>query len=376
MIDGSDDVWRMRRTMTQYVLVFIAAATAGSAWNSTVFAQEAHFVLTGYGTTGYEARITDSLRHNFSASFSPVTLFQMGEDMLFEGELDFEFDGTSTTTNLEHAQVHYLGFERVQMTAGKFHLPFGIWMHPNWINKMPDPPLLYGHAHGGVAEEALLPILFDVGVMAKGKQRISETWVVGGALWVSQGPALVSEEHDDHAHEEHDGGHAASVEVPEVGYGVNYVDNNANKMVGARLRFMNRWNFMVDLAGFHAKYDAENRLGINGANLSVKWQRGRLDVRGEGILLRQEFWHGQSVEGVNRGGYYLQVTRRMGAYEPVIRWSHLPTSRVEGEHVQAARRQLAVGLNYWITPSIPLKVAYQRAWDGPDGVLVQWAFGF
>lgn len=361
--------------------VFAVLLFAASLGGPRALAQDVNFVLTGYGTTGYEVRVADSLAHDFSASFTPVTLFKMGENVLFESETDLGLHDGSTSITLEHAQVHYLGWNRVQLTAGKFHLPFGLWMHPTWINKMPDPPLLYGHAHGGVAEKALLPILFDVGAKAMGKIPIGSRWALGISGWVSQGPTLVSGGHEaEHGHGE---GHEAAsgeehapLEIPQVGYGTNYADNNANKMMGGRLRLMNRRNLMVHLAGFYATYDAAGRLGITGANLSVKWQPAPFDLRGEGILLWQEFSHHTAAETARKGGYYLQLTRRFGAYEPVVRWSHLPATHLEETRVQAERRRLAVGLNYWITPSIPVKAAYQWALDGPNGVRLQWAFGF
>lgn len=361
--------------------VFAVLIAAVAVWGPRAAAQDVNYVLSGYGTIGYEAQSTDSLRHDFSASFTPVALFKMGENVLFESETEFELHDGSTTTTLEHAQVHYLGWNRVQLTAGKFHLPFGIWKHPDWINKMPSPPLLYGHADNGVAQGVLLPILFDVGVKAMGKLPVGRSWALGGTVWVSQGPSLASEESGGgHAH---GGGHAGdeenhhgAVEVASIAYGVNYSDNNANKMVGGRLRLMNGRNVMVGVAAFHAAYDPEARLGVTGANLSIKWQPGSFDLRAEGALLRQEFRHESEADEVWRGGYYLQVARRMRAYEPIVRWSHLPASHVEGSRVQAQRRQLAVGLNYWITPSIPVKAAYQWEVDGPDGLQVQWAFGF
>lgn len=365
------------RTLSLLLALFIAATLLGPQTR----AQPVNFVLSGYGTTGYEARLADSSAHDFGASFSPVGLFKMGDDVLFESELDFGLHDGTTSLSLEHAQVHYLGWNRVQFTAGKFHLPFGIWMHPTWINKMPDPPLLYGHAHSGVAEEALLPILFDVGAKAMSKISLGSGWSLGTSLWISQGPKLVAETGEE-GHE-----HAAApetalteeephLEIPRVGYGISFPDNNENKMVGGRLRFMNRTNMMIGLAGFYARYDPAGELGITGTNLSLKWQPGRYDLRGEGILLWQQVAHHEEEETARKGGYYLQLTRRIRAYEPVVRWSHLPASTLEGAPVQSERRQLAFGLNYWITPSIPLKASYQWALDGPDGVRLQWAFGF
>lgn len=352
-------------------LVFVAA----SLWGPQATAQDINAVFGGYATTGYEARNLDNVHHDFSASFTPVGLVKMGEDFLFEGEVDVGLHDRGTTTTLEHAQIHYLGWNRIQVTAGKFHLPFGLWMHPSWINKMPDPPLLYGHAHGGVAERALFPILFDVGAKVMGKVPLGDQWGLGVEAWISQGPAKTSESGGHH----HDNGHEASHEsstVPPIRYGTNYSDTNANKMVGGRLRVMSPRTFMIGLGGFHARYDPDGHLGLTGTNLSLKWQPGRFDFRVEAVLLRQEFVHHSAVDVAQREGYYIQITRRMGMYEPVVRWSQLPSAHAGGHHIQSQRRELALGLIHWFTPSIPLKASYQWRLDGADGVRVQWAFGF
>ena len=111
-----------------------------------------NFVLAGYGSATYDAFTVDEFTNNFSASVSPVLLFSMGEDILFETELEFGLSGEVTSTSLEYAQIDYLGFDRVQIIAGKFLLPFGLFserLHPTWINKMPSAPLLY---HSGCPE--------------------------------------------------------------------------------------------------------------------------------------------------------------------------------------------------------------------------------
>ena len=115
---------------------------------------------------GYAAQTEDDFEHNFISTLSSVLLYQVGPDVLFESELEFELEEAGTETHLEHAQVHYLGFEDIQLTAGMFHFPFRVWMHANWVNRMPTPPLLYEDTHGAPAQNGLMPIPFDVGVKA------------------------------------------------------------------------------------------------------------------------------------------------------------------------------------------------------------------
>lgn len=365
-----------------------AAANAGSLSN---------VVLTGYGGALYDATLGQDLAstpNDFSASISPVLLFGMGENLLFEAELEFGVEGSSTTTTLEYAQIDYLGFEKVQFIAGKFLLPFGIFgerLHPSWINRLPTMPLLFGHAHGGVAEGALLPILSDAGVMGRFTQP------VGGAklnvsAFVTQGPRLITGEapaDDDHAHSlvpsasvvASPAGEAAGgtqpYEIPDVGFGVSFSDNNANKMIGARVGYVRAPELELYVSGFHAMYDPESYLDYQGLAVSAQVRRGSYLFLGEAAYLRQEFATGTtSFETVERPAYYVELTRRVRAFEPVLRWSQLLDGKVAGSVAEPGRSQLALGVNYWVAATVPLKVAYILDPDLDDQIVVQWAFGF
>lgn len=365
------------------------------------------FIVTGYGTLGYTSAFDrgaeSDFSHDFSAAVSPVLLFGMGEDFLFEAEFEFELAGSETETNLEYAQVDYLGFSNVQLTAGKFLLPLGLFserLHPTWINKMPSMPLLYGHAHGGVAEGSLFPVLTDIGIMGRWAQPLGESLTLDVSAWVTQGPRAAAEEEGDggdgHAHSvvpsfRRSGPGAAfgvdpSAQVtpadlgglPGAAFGTNTSDNNDNKMVGARAGLVAGGDFEAFLSGFHAMYDEDDFLDIYSGNLAVEWRPGQFELRGEGAVLWQEVILEQAAayETLESPGYYVQASRRVGAFEPVVRWSHLLDSEVEEAVVREEIRQLAVGLDYWLSPSIPVKVAFEWNLDGDERVLVQWAYGF
>lgn len=347
------------------------------------------FVLAGYGSAGYGAGL-DGFASNFTASVAPVLLYRMGDDLLFEAELEFGVEGTRTETGLEYAQVDYLGFDRLQLTVGKFLLPFGVFgerLHPTWINKLPTMPLLYGHAHGGQAEGALLPIMSDLGFLARYNQPL------GGlnldlSLYVTQGPMRVDPDatspDDDHAHAVRAGdgvgggavGGGAAYAIPGVAFGVSLPDNNTNKMVGARVGLVKGPTFEVFLSGFHSMYDPDNYLDMVGGNLSIEHRTGLGELRTEVTFLGQEFSDNGTYRYLVSPGYYVQYAYRFGAFEPVLRWSHLLPGRVGAEDVTAERQELAIGFDYWIQPSIPVKVAYEMVPNREDRLLFQWAFGF
>lgn len=405
-----------RRTIHVALALGLAAGLLASpipaAAQQTQGSLTSDYLLTGYGTLDY--RMTpdrsvpdDELRHDFGASVSPIMLFMLGDDLLFQSELEFGLEGSTTSTTLEYAQLTYQGFDNVQLTAGKFLLPFGLFserLHPSWINKLPSMPLLYGHAHGGTAEGSLLPVLSDIGVKAQFSQPLGDRWTLDVTGWVSQGPRAAATEGenggDDHAHRVepvvptpvaaspgeipgpglapgHDDEAAASVAgLSPVAFGTNTSDNNDNKMIGARIGMVRGGDFEVYLSGFHAMYDPGDFLDYYGTNLAVEWRPGPYEIRGEGILQWQEFTGETEFETLESPGYYLQASRRFGSLEPVLRWSHLPDATVDGAAVRHEVRQLALGLEYWLAPSVPLKAAYEINLDGDERVLFQWAYGF
>jgi hypothetical protein len=335
-------------------------------------------LLTGYGAITYSAHPDSDFQNDFTATFSPLLLQQVGDDFLFEAELDLELADAGTEIHLEHAQVHYLGLEYLQITAGMFHVPFGIWMHPSWVNRMPTPPLIYQDTHGAPPDDALLPILFDVGVMAKAAVPLFSGWMTSVALWVTQGP---SDDIAAHVHGDGDPAAEPHSDAPRLGYGANFEDNNSDKMVGVQLRAVSAGSLTLQGSAFRAAYDEAGDLGVYGMNLSLIWTpslgpAGPFDIRGEGILLGQEYAEADVVESVNSGGYYLQLARRLGALEPVARWSQLPQAIAGEGPLVETRRQLALGLNYWFGPSVPIKAAYNIELDGADAIFLEWSVGF
>jgi len=278
---------------------------------------------------------------------------------------------------------------------------FGERTHPSWINKLPTSPLLYGHAHGGVAEGgALLPILSDAGVMTRYKKNLNNRWSLDFTGWVSQGPRAApgsedshEEEPDDHeeaapfvqtryvtnsssrlGEDDHD--EEAASEIPGVGFGVAFSDNNSNKMIGARLGLVSGPTFEAFVSGFHARYDDEDNLDVVATNLAIEYRSGQWDFKSEGILMWQDVVRGDEIEVLNRSGFYLQLARRRGAFEPVVRWSQIPESSFNGQIAFEEKSEISFGINYWLQPSIPLKISYHADFDSEDHIYVQWAYGF
>ncbi len=374
---------RINGVMTAAVAggLLLSLATAAAAQDGTPLTR-ANMVFTGYGSATYQAALNNEFENNFTASISPIFLYNMGGDVLFETELEFGLSGEATTTTLEYAQIDYLGFDKVIITAGKFMVPFGIFgerLHATWINKLPTAPLLFGHGHGGVAEGSLLPVLSDAGLMVRVAQPLGSRWNLNLSLYATQGPTLVeASAGDGDGHGDHDAGSggSASFIAPAVGFGVAFDDNNKNKMLGGRLGLVKGPNFEVNFSAFHAMYDEANYLSYNAHAVSLQWGLKSLDFKGEYVHLMQEFQSDQTFSTLVTSGYYLQLSRRIGRWEPVVRWSQLLDATIDSEAVRNGEEALALGFNYWIDATIPVKLAYEFRPDRDDSLLLQWAFGF
>ena len=114
-------------------------------------------------------------------------------------------------------------------------------------------------------------------------------------------------------------------------------------------------------------------------------------VLGFSYLLQAPRWvrlsrNAEGSSNPNVQGYYLQgayrlanlikpssdLTRVLGRFEPVVRWGQI----VDFDELE--RKQLALGLNYWLFESVPLKITYEFNSQAVsnDRLFVQFAYGF
>lgn len=332
------------------------------------------FVLSGYATVGYEYATQSDLNLNsFTASFNPIFLFQFGDRFLFEAEFEFELAGGVTETGLEYAQIDWLATDNLALVGGKFLLPFGVFgerLHPTWINKFPSSPPLYGHHVAAFGVDPLLPILSDLGVMARGVVPVG-SWQLSLNGYVTQGPA--GEAHDDEGE--------GAEELAEIGFPASTGDNNSGKMGGLRLDIALPPWFEVNGSFMNGDYDEEGVLDFTGWNLAVEGRYAGLEVRGEYIQTRQEIETLEGFPTLRRHGFYAQAAYRVGDFEPVFRWTQIFDDQLEGEVVKEGAWQAGFGLNYWFTPSIALMGGYELNREAGeelenDRFLVHFAFGF
>lgn len=342
---------------------------------------DSRFVLGGYGFGNYVFRgkhgDQNERTNSFRAGFNPVFLYRLNDWIYFEAEPEFELS-TTTEVGLEYAKANVFLNDYMTLGVGKYLLPFGEFverLHPAWINKLVTQPLPFREE---TDEGGLLPF-GQVGAQLRGAVPLdSPGRSVEYTLFVGNGPRFASKER------------GAILEG-------NQKDNNSPKAYGARVGFR---PLPFDWGLGRLKFGASTYNGV--------WRRGRwLDVWGldtvyqrEPFELRAEYlgFHREMFSGVstdNRNGWYLQGAYKLSSVpirfidrsEVILRFSGVnsPQNPDPGDHPFIKRpRQVTLGWDYWLTPSVVWKLEYDR--DLPRGAgaegkagnqfLTQFAVGF
>ncbi len=370
------------------------------------------FLVSGYSSAGFVDRQDDS--STFEASLNPGLHFRLFEDLHVNSELEITLeDDNGTEVELEFVQADYFAHNNLILSAGKMLTPFNAFserLHPQWINKLPSLPPIYGAHGGGGVSPGIIPVLSDTGVQARGGVELGESSMVNYAFYVVNGPeaeAEHSEEEetaDEHGDElEVEGEHSEEAEVAdehseddvmlaradgdehsdlvELEFGENFKDNNNNKALGGRIGFIPFTGAEVGWSGMGGKYSSDDDFFLWGADAEIRF-RG-LELRGEYVNLSVDR-AGRS--GQYQDGFYSQAAYRLGRNELE---STLPASlrKLEfvvrfgtAETVEGDVDQTTFGLTYWLAESAPLKFAYElndgRGDLGDNRFLSQLAVGF
>ncbi len=331
------------------------------------------YLLSGYARMGYDD--TDGEPSTFYTSISPVFLWRMDKQFLFETELEVSTDEEGVA--LEYAQLSWTASDYVTIGVGKFLSPVGVFnerFHPAWINPLPNPPLLPGHS--GFMPEALLGAQVRGNVPAGGGR-------LKYAFFVANGPEL-NDGSDDPMH-------AGMVEW-EAGLAALQ-----SKAIGGRVGFLltpamecgvSAMSSQASAAGTSADDTDAQLYGVDFSSV--------VDMKSKGTLrLLGEYAH-ESVGTVTyfpgtpsavsfdnaRDGAYGQVAWRpagegaLSRLEGVVRfdWLGLPAGAPTSEDV----RRWTAGVDYWLTERVVFKLAVDRVDSGGNSsndILIQAAVG-
>ena len=333
------------------------------------------FHVGGYAAAGFsDVRGGDAA---FTANFNPILLWKLSDRLLFEGELELQLEGNSTSTALEMAQISYLLNDYMTIGAGKFLNPMNYFVerqHMAWVNKLPDKPLA---VYDGLLPESML------GVQLRGAIPAGPT-KFGYAFYVANAPSLIVEGDD-----------ASTIGTLEYN---NFDNANGHIAVGGRVGFYPipelELGYGFQLSDVGPAGNSADAL-LQSVDLSYVHDSSLL----KGVVNFHTQWVWSQISGVNYdtgGGAFTFPNRRNGGYvqlayrpthfgsalvrdfEPVIRYDRLSQAQTPVGYDQ---QRWTFGLNYWLGASTVVKVAYslddKTAGAGnADTFWLQFAMGF
>ncbi len=339
-----------------------------------------NFLVTGYAFAGFTSN--ESNESSFDARFFPIFLWRLSDRVNFAGELEIELGEDETEVKLEFLDMSVVVNDNLTIRAGKILTPLSTFkeqLHSSWINKLPDQPLF---ATGGAR---LIPTS-SLAVEARGAFPISDSAKIFYSAYISNGPRLVTE-----------GGKTGQLNFS------NFGDVNSGKAIGGRigaypmpgLDFSYAFNY-ADVGENDTMFEDTTAIIHDlsiGYVLEDEAINGRLDLRGEYVLsdVDDVAYDGMTFDNKRSGGY-VQVAYRPSLtegffkdIEGVLRYDWLDNpSDAAGISKAYDEQRLTVGVNYWITPSTVLKIAYRfdnvddptSSKEAEDALLLQLSMGF
>jgi len=327
--------------------------------------------------TGSIDGIPHQKQNTFLSDWEPMILYRPNDWILFQGILSAAFGSTGTSVDLSSAEFHLFLHDHFEVLGGLFDNPFGDWYEtqsPMWVNRFITAPLPFG-------VEAVVPA-GEMGLQARGGfqwGKVGQDWDY--TVWGGNGPSF----------SEPLAGATMTAPTP-----IAFANTNG-KSVGARFRF------------YPIPLDADwGRLELGASTYDGKWTAGKwltswgldfnyfignLQARGEWL---QSYRQMPSVPSDNRQGGYLQlgyflndanlpflpdgVNKQLQRLEPLLRFSMVNQRAVATDDIAGATgvgmggfrvglvpdfglsgspglyaphsRDAAMGLDYWIAPSI------------------------
>jgi TolA-binding protein len=324
--------------------------------------------------------------NTFALTFEPLVIYRLNDWISFEGELEAALpEGSEAKFGLPIAMFQLFLNDYLQVNAGLFDQPFGDWYEAQstkWVNRFITAPLLYG-------AEAIVPPT-ELGVQLRGGLQ----WGQLGqdfdyTTWVGNGPGFDS-----------------SLPQPVVGQTLNPVNNiqvkTNGKAFGTRLRF---YPFPLDsnlgrLELGASTYDGKwlNGHWFNSWGIDFAYLKGDLQTRGEYVQTYRQMPPGFGAD--NRQGWYVQlgyflqhmplpnlpfgIADQIHKVELLTRYSGVNQRAIVADEITASpelafsgspslfsphAREVALGLDYWIEPSIVWQTEFDMELPHAGGTL-------
>jgi len=327
--------------------------------------------------------------NTFALNVQPLVIYRLNNWISFEGEIEAAFpEGSGASFDLGIGMFQLFLSDYLQVNAGIFDQPFGDWYEaqsPLWVNRFITAPLLYG-------AQAIIPPS-EIGAQLRGGLQ----WGALGqdfdyTTWAGNGPTFDT-----------------SLPQPVVGQALEPVTNissNTNgKAFGTRLRFYplpldsNLGRLELGASTYNGKW--LNGFWFNSWGVDYAYLNGNLQTRGEYVQTYRQM-PGNSASD-NRQGWYVQVgyflqglplpqlsfdmDTQIHKLEPLVRYSGVNQRQIVAEEISTSpevgfsgspsiftphAREVALGLDYWIEPSIVWQTEFDLELPRAGGTLLSF----
>jgi hypothetical protein len=340
-----------------------------------------HLLIAGDAAVGFTNQ--QKTNSTFFAGVAPLILWQPTDRLLFEAALDIGIAtdpsaGSSSSVDLKIADASFIVNDYLIVGGGLFVVPFAQYHNhfdPSWITKLPDDPLVFA---GGMAPGS------EVGIFARGAVPVLNSSKLTYDVYLTNGPQLNTT----------DPAAAGSLNFDD------FTDLNNGKAVGGRIGFLPvPW---IE-TGYSIEYaqTAPNGFPHTYALLQAFDLNIRKDVHSIGVFTARTEWVWSNIErrtygggstgfgavtfsNYRTGGYAELAYRPTYCTQPIIpnlefvvRYNlvRTPLNSPGGD-----REQLwDFGIDYWLTPSAVLKVAYEvddkKVVTNQNAFMVQFGIG-
>lgn len=355
------------------------------------------FTLVG-GAAGDFIYDRQTSNNTFALDVEPIILWQLSDQLLMEFTIEANLpSGSSAEFQMPVADVQYTLTDYMTLLMGIYDQPFGDWYEdqsPFWVNRFVTAPLPYGI-------NAIVPPT-DVGIQLRGGYQWGHLGQTADyTITVANGPGYTQSTCTDNTPPSilPTCPHVALV-GDTLGSPNNIKLNTHTPAFGARMRV---YPLPVD--------SRFGRLELGGSTYDGKWQNGywynawgvdfnyfreNLQTRGEWIQTYRQMPSPQNAD--NRQGWYVQagyfltglrlplvpqsVNWALGKLEPVVRYSGVnQRAIVQSEIITTPEigfsgspsiftphaRQVALGLDYWLTPSTVWQNEFDLEMPGQGG---------
>lgn len=400
--------WKLNQWVHAWILA--GGTTLLAMGSAAVSAEEikrnggtSQFVVAGYGFGAYTYS-QEAGENSFLAGWSPIVLYRVGQNLLFETEVEFGLEGTETEVTVEYAQADWLVHNNLTIVSGIFLTPFGLFierLHPVWINRLVSMPLPLGHhsslvpfSQVGVQARGVLPLPMDaasrVTVVAYGSNGVSLGAGHGGGHGGEEGHATYQVDLEDTNRDKTFGGRVGIIPIGLLEVGGSFLSGKVAQFMTEEFEVTTTDGDIEEIAG-HTKQVADDLdLRIWGVDLTLIGSEWLL--RGEYLVQKKEMIHmedgAMERKEAETAGYYVEAATRLSVipigefnsgylqpFEVAVRYSNLKEKNEEH-----GIGRVSVGINYYLADSAMLKIGYDFNQENPkednDQITTMLAVGF